>query len=130
MKTTLGQFCINVSDIERSKQFYEEVIGLTVQHRIEEEEFREVVLGNGDSDEGARIQLAQHKNETGPIDQANAFWKLYVYTDDCKGLYDRAIAAGSESLLEPMRLEKWPVTAAFVTDPDGYKIEILQNHDD
>ena len=77
-----------------------------------------------------RIQLAQHKNETKPIDQANAFWKLYVYTDDCKGLYDRAIAAGSESLLEPMRLEKWPVTAAFVTDPDGYKIEILQNHDD
>ena len=70
MQTTLGQFCIDVSDIERSANYYEELMGLTVQHRIEMDEVREVVLGNGSEDAGARIQLAQQLKEIGPIDQA------------------------------------------------------------
>jgi len=35
MKTSLDQFCINVSDLERSVRFYEQALGLTVTHRIE-----------------------------------------------------------------------------------------------
>jgi lactoylglutathione lyase len=36
--------------------------------------------------------------------------------------------AGAESISEPERLEHWPVTAAFVRDPDGYMVEILETH--
>ena len=61
-------------------------------------------------------------------DHGNAFWKLYLNTDDCQGLYQRAIDAGSESVAAPVRLEQWPVTVAFIKDPDGYQIEILQHH--
>ncbi len=124
MKTTLGQYCINVSDMERAVAFYEGAIGLEITNRIEEEKFREVILG---TDGGARIQLAHHFEEKGPIEHSNAFWKHYVYTDDCKGLYERAIAGGGGSVLEPMRLEKYNVTVAMVTDPDGYNLEIIQN---
>jgi hypothetical protein len=49
-------------------------------------------------------------------------------TDDCHGLYERAIRAGSESIAAPKRLAEWPVTAAFIKDPDGYQIEILEHH--
>jgi lactoylglutathione lyase len=100
MKTTVDQFCINVTDLERSVHFYSEVLGLAVTHRIETPDFREVVL----------------------------FWKLYLQSDDCKQLYDRCIAAGAESITPPTRLEHWPVTAAFVRDPDGYMVEILETH--
>ena len=55
---------------------------------------------------------------------------LYLKTDDCQGLYDRCIAAGAESVSAPERLEHWPVTAAFVLDPDGYTVEILEHHAD
>ena len=45
-------------------------------------------------------------------------------------LYQRAIDAGSESIAAPERLERWPVTAAFIQDPDGYQVEILQHHEE
>ena len=38
--------------------------------------------------------------------------------------YQRCIDAGAESVSEPVQLEEWPVTAAFVKDPDGYLVEI------
>ena len=36
--------------------------------------------------------------------------------------------AGVESLSAPVRLDAWPVTAAFIIDPDGYQVEILEHH--
>jgi lactoylglutathione lyase len=123
MKTTLGQYCINVSDLDRAVAFYEGAIGLEITNRIEEENFREVILGTPD---GARIQLAYHFGEDGPIQHGNSFWKHYVYTDDCRTLYERALASGGESVLEPQTLERWKCTVAMVKDPDGYQLEIIQ----
>jgi len=124
MKTTLGQYCINVSNMERAVEFYEGAIGLEITHRIEEDSFREVILGTND---GARIQLAYHFGQDDPIEHGNSFWKHYVYTDDCKGLYARAIEAGAGSVLEPQELKRWNCVIAMVTDPDGYQLEIIQN---
>lgn len=125
MKTSIDQYCINVTDLQKSVDFYEKAIGLKITHRVETEEFREVILA-GES--GNRIQLAWHRNQEGPIEHGNGFWKLYLDTDDCKGLYRRCIDAGAESVSAPERLEHWPVTAAFVKDPDGYLVEILETH--
>ncbi len=125
MKTTVDQFCINVTDLERSVHFYETVLGLKATHRIETPDFREVVLSG---ETGGRIQLAYQRNQKGPIEHGNALWKLYLQCDDCKLLYDRAMAAGAESVTPPTRLEHWPVTAAFFKDPDGYLVEILETH--
>jgi lactoylglutathione lyase len=126
MKTSLDQYCINVTDLDRSVHFYEEVLGFEVTHRIEIPNVSEVVLAG---DNGNRIQLAWHHDHEGPIDHGNAFWKLYLTTDDCKGLYQRCLDAGIESISPPQRLEDWPVTAAFVSDPDGYQVEILEHHE-
>jgi lactoylglutathione lyase len=126
MKTTLGQYCINVSNMERAVAFYKDAVGLEITNTVEEENFREVILG---TDGGARIQLAYHFGEDGPIQHVNSFWKHYVYTDDCKGLFERALAGGGESVLEPQVLERWHCTVAMVSDPDGYQLEIIQRDD-
>ena len=125
MKVSVDQYCINVSDLQRSVDFYEKTLGLTITHRVEEKEFREVILA-GES--GNRIQLAWQRNQQGPIEHGNGFWKLYLQTDDCKGLYQRCIDAGAESVMEPQQLEHWPVIAAFVKDPDGSLVEMLETH--
>ena len=41
----------------------------------------------------------------------------------------RRSRAGCESVSEPQDLDRWPVTVAFIKDPDGYLIELLQNHE-
>ena len=125
MKVSVDQFCINVTDLEKSVNFYETVLGLTATHRIETPDFTEVVLaGEG----GGRIQLARHHEQTGPIDHGSAFWKLYLDTDDCAGLYKRCVDAGVEEVSGPEKLEHWPVTVAFVKDPDGYLVEMVEHH--
>ena len=125
MKVSIDQYCINVSDLDKSVHFYETVLGLKISHRIETRDFNEIVLA-GDS--GHKIQRAKHHDQKGPIEHGNGFWKLYLNTDDCKGLYQRCTDAGMESISAPEVLKDWPVTAPLVSDPDGYQVEILEHH--
>ena len=124
---SIGQFCIYVSDMDKALEFWEGVCGIPVSSRTDIPNVREVVL-QADMG-GSRIQLAQKLDSTDPIDMGNAMWKIYVDTDDCQAVYDRAIAAGCESIREPAQLDRWPVTVAFVRDFDGYLIEFVQNHE-
>jgi lactoylglutathione lyase len=127
MENSLGQYCINVRDLDRSVAFWAGVVGIPVQSRTEIPGAKEVVLQAEVG--GSRIQLAQHDDNDGPIDMGTAVWKLYVDTDDCQAVYDQAIAAGCESVTPPRQLDRWPVTVAFIKDPDGYLIEFVQNHE-
>ena len=126
MTQILGQYCINVSDMDRALEFWEKILGIPVQSRTEIPNVKEVVLQAEVG--GSRIQLAQHLDRKGPIDIGTAIWKIYVDTDDCQAVYDAAIAAGCESVSAPQKLDRWPVTVAFIKDFDGYLIELMQNH--
>ena len=121
---SLGQYCINVSDLDRAVEFWSEVVGIPVQSRTEIPTAKEVVL---QADEGgSRIQLAQQLDQDGPIDMGTALWKLYVNTSDIQALYAKAIAWGCESVMEPTHLDRWPVQMAYIKDPDGYLIELIE----
>jgi lactoylglutathione lyase len=127
MATTVGQYCINVTDLERSVRFYEDIVGLQVQSRTQIPDVDEVVLAADVG--GGRLQLAQHLDRSGPIDHGDALWKIYMNVDDCAEVHQRAVDAGFESTMAPERLERWPVTVAFILDPDGYSIELVQRHE-
>jgi catechol 2,3-dioxygenase-like lactoylglutathione lyase family enzyme len=126
VETWLGQYCINVSDMDRAVAFYE-TLGLENASRTEIEQAREAVMV-APGGAGSRLQLAQQVDHSGPIDMGNAFWKLYVNTNDLEATYHATMAAGHTSVLAPMRLEQWPMSIAFVADPDGYQVELCQRH--
>jgi lactoylglutathione lyase len=128
MATTVGQYCIYVSDIERSARFYTDVIGLKEQGRTEIDDVHEIVLAADRG--GGRLQLAERYNGGQPIDHGFALWKIYMNVDDCAAVHDRAVAAGFTSTMAPQKLDRWPVTVAFILDPDGYSIELVQMHRD
>ena len=127
MVSILSQYCINVSDLDRAIEFWEGVVGIPVQSRTDIPNVKEAVLQSPAG--GSRMQLAQHLDQQGPIDMGTALWKLYVNTDDCVALYDKAIAAGCESVSPPSRLERWPVTMAYIKDFDGYLVEFVEYHE-
>jgi len=128
MAATVGQYCINVTDLERSARFYEDIIGLKVQSRTQIPNVNQVVLAADVG--GGRLQLAQWLDRSDPIDHGTALWKIYMNVDDCVAVHDRAVAAGFTSTMEPKKLDRWPVTVGFILDPDGYGIELIQQHDD
>jgi lactoylglutathione lyase len=124
MATTVGQYCIYVSDIVRSERFYTEIIGLKVQSRTEIDDVHEIVLAADDG--GGRLQLAERYNGGKPIDHGFALWKIYMNVDDCVATHKRAVDAGYTSTMEPARLDRWPVIVGFINDPDEYSIELVQ----
>jgi lactoylglutathione lyase len=124
---SLGQYCIYVRDMDKALEFWEGIVGIPVSSRTEIPNVKEVVLQADVG--GSRLQLAQKLDQSGPIDMGTAVWKLYVDTDDCQALYDKAVAAGCESVMEPTPLDRWPVTMAYVKDFDGYLIEFVEHHE-
>jgi lactoylglutathione lyase len=122
----LGQYCLNVTDIEATLAFYD-LLGLTCTSRTEIPHAHEAIVENPEA--GGKLQLAQQLDQDGPL-RMGSMWKLYVNTDDCTGLHQRAVDAGHPSLVAPTRLDRWPVTIAFVGDPDGYQVELVERHAD
>jgi len=125
MTAWMGQYCINVSDLDATVAFYE-ALGLTCTSRTEIPDAYEAIIEN--AEKGNKLQLAQQKGQDGPIDMGTAFWKLYVNTDDIEATYAAAMAAGATAIRAPERLDRWPVTIAFVRDPDGYQVELVERH--
>ena len=128
MPSSVGQYCIYVSDLEASVRFYTDIIGLKEQSRTEIPGVNEAVLAADDG--GGRLQLAERHDEPQPIDHGFALWKIYMNVDDAMDVHDRAVAAGFTSTMVPERLERWPVIVGFINDPDGYSIELLQRVED
>ena len=127
MTQILGQICFNVTDIERSIAFWDGVMGVPLQGRTEIPGVLEAVHMAPEG--GSRIQLAQWLDHEGPIDMGSAMWKIYVNTSDVQALFEKAVAAGCEVVSPPARLDRWPVTVAFVKDLDGYLLELIEYHE-
>ena len=126
MKSSIGNVAIYVSDLERAERFYTEALGLEVLARIETPDVREVIVGA--SGEGSQLMLAQRSVPEGPV-VPGGIWKVYVATDDVQALYERAVARGATPVEPPRHLERFRVTIGFVTDPDGYLVELGQRHE-
>jgi catechol 2,3-dioxygenase-like lactoylglutathione lyase family enzyme len=121
MVASLGQYCLNVTDLEKSVAFYE-ALGLTCTSRTEIPQAFEAILEHGGY--GSKMQLA--KQREGEWSAGNAFWKLYINTQDCQAIYDKALAVGATAEMAPMKQDRWPVTIAFVRDPDGLLVEFVE----
>jgi lactoylglutathione lyase len=111
---SIGPCGINVTDIDATIAFYE-LLGLECT--------REGLVERP----GVGGQLRLTERDDGPI-RMGSLWKLYVNTDQLESVHAQAVAAGHVSLVEPMRLDRWPVTISFLADPDGYQVELVQRH--
>jgi lactoylglutathione lyase len=123
----LNQYCVYVTDLDATVAFYE-TLGLECTSRTDIPGHREAILEN--TEVGGKVQLAQQLESTAPIDMGTSMWKLYVNTDDVHAAHDAAVAAGHTSVMAPLALDRWPVTVAFVADPDGYQVELVERHAD
>jgi catechol 2,3-dioxygenase-like lactoylglutathione lyase family enzyme len=123
----LSQYCIYVSDIDRAIAFWRDVVGIPLVSETDIPNHKEAIHQSPHG--GSRLQLAQKLDDDAPIDMGTAMWKLYANTSDCQALYDRAMAAGCESVTPPSRLDRWPVTMAYIKEPDGYLVEFVEYHE-
>ena len=119
----IGNVALDVSDLQRSEQFYQDVLGLQVVARIETDRVRAIIVGTPGI--GSQIELAVRTDGPDPI-KPSGIWKVFVFADDAQVLFDAAVAAGATPVAPPKLLEAFGIVLAFVEDPDGHLIEIGQ----
>ena len=72
MKSSFDQFCINVSDLDRSIHFYENVLGFKISHRLEQPGGMNVTEVLFEGENGNRLQIARHHDEQGETNKGHS----------------------------------------------------------
>ncbi len=119
---------LRVGDLQRSIDFYTQVLGMQLLRRSENPEYKYslafVGYGGGNPDQ-AEIELTYNWGTTA-YDIGTAFGHIAIAVSDAHAACERIKAAGGQVTREAGPVKGGTTVIAFVTDPDGYKIELIQ----
>ena len=117
--------CIRVMDLEKSLKFYKEALGFVETRRKDypEDEFTLVFLS--DSNRNFELELTYNYDREVPYEVGDGYSHIAVSVDNLEESRNRHLEMGYE-VTELMGLPGSPPRFYFVTDPDGYDIEIIR----
>ncbi|MGF1682194.1 lactoylglutathione lyase [Photobacterium minamisatsumaniensis] len=116
---------IRVTDLDNSIEFYTKILGMQVLDRFENTEYRYSLVFVGYEKNGATIELT-YNWDTDAYELGNAFGHLALGVDDIYAACDKIKAQGGNVTREPGPMLGGTTHIAFVKDPDGYAIELIQ----
>lgn len=118
---------IRVGDLDRSITFYTEVLGMTLLRKKDypSGEFTLAFLGYGPESDEAVVELTYNWGQS-EYDLGDAFGHLAIGVDDIYATCDTIKERGGNVVREPGPMKHGSTEIAFVEDPDGYKIELIQ----
>ncbi|BAJ02314.1 lactoylglutathione lyase [Shewanella violacea] len=119
---------IRVVNLEKSIHFYTQVMGMKLLRKSENTEYRYTLAFVGFSEEstGAGVIELTHNWDTDSYEMGNAFGHLAIGEEDIYGRCKAIEAAGGKIVRAPGPVAGGTTEIAFVEDPDGYKIELIQ----
>ena len=118
---------IRVGDLQRSIDFYTQVLGMKVlrQKEYPDGRFTLAFVGYGDESEQAVIELT-HNWDTKSYELGTAFGHIAIAVPDAYKACDAVAAKGGKVTRPEGPMKFGGSVIAFVEDPDGYKIEFIQ----
>lgn len=118
---------IRVGDLERSLAFYAGVLGMTLLRRKDypEGRFTLAFVGYGPETEGAAIELT-HNWDTASYELGNGFGHVALEVPDAAAACAEIRRRGGVVSREAGPMKHGTTVIAFVQDPDGYKLELIE----
>ena len=119
---------IRVLELDRSIAFYQQAFALTPSHHLDFEDFALVYLRNNEND--MEIELTLNKSEATPYTHGSGYGHVAVCVDDLDAEHQRFSELGFEptDIVAFAPDDNLLARFFFVTDPDGYEIEVLERH--
>lgn len=119
---------IRVGDMQRSIKFYTEVLGMRVLRTSQNTEYKYdlAFVGYEDESEGAVIELTYNYGVES-YDHGTAFGHLALGVDNVAQTCEDIRNAGGSVVREAGPVKGGTTIIAFVEDPDGYKIELIES---
>ncbi|MCX4028694.1 lactoylglutathione lyase [Endozoicomonas sp. SM1973] len=117
---------LRVADLDRAINFYTQVMGMKLLRQSENQQYRYTLafVGYQDETEGAVIELT-YNWDTNQYDLGNAFGHIAIETEDLYNTCDKIREAGGTITREPGPVKGGTTEIAFVKDPDGYLLELI-----
>lgn len=125
---------LRVGNLQRSIDFYTQVLGMTLTHQTQrpEQKYDLAFVGYGRNPEHAQIELTYNYG-VDRYELGTAFGHLAIGVPDvaatCDAVRAKAAALGGAITREAGPVKGGTSIIAFITDPDGYKIELIQRPD-
>jgi lactoylglutathione lyase len=118
---------IRVGDLERSIAFYTNALGMRLLRRKDypDGRFTLAFIGFGDEDSSAVLELT-HNWDTAKYELGNGFGHVAIEVEDAAAACARVAAAGGKVTRPAGPMKHGTTVIAFVEDPDGYKIELIE----
>lgn len=118
---------LRVGDMQRSIDFYTKSMGMQLLRTTDrpDQKYSLAFVGYADESQQAVIELTYNYGVTS-YDLGSGFGHIAVGVDDIHGTCERVKAAGALVTREPGPVKGGTTVIAFVQDPDGYKIELIQ----
>lgn len=117
---------IRVGDLDRSIDFYTQVLGMKLLRRNDypEGKFTLAFVGYGDESSQAVIELT-HNWDTDQYELGSGFGHVAIEVPDVYAACDEIKHRGGEVVREAGPMKGGTTVIAFVRDPDGYMIELI-----
>lgn len=118
---------LRVGDLHRSIDFYTKVMGMRVLRMTDrpEQKYTLAFVGYGDESDGAVLELTYNYG-VDRYELGTAFGHIAIAVDDAHAACERIKAAGGTVTREAGPVKGGTTVIAFVQDPDGYKIELIE----
>lgn len=118
---------LRVGDLQRSIDFYTRVMGMTLLRTTErpEQKYSLAFVGYGRNPEHAEIELT-YNHGVSSYELGTAYGHLALEVPDAAAACAKIRANGGNVTREAGPVQGGATVIAFVTDPDGYKIELIE----
>jgi len=118
---------LRVADLHKSIEFYSSVLGMKVLRQRENEvgKYSLAFLGYGDESDTTVLELTYNWGQT-EYNLGDAFGHIAIGVDDVYQACERIKSSGGNVVREAGPMKGGTSILAFVEDPDGYKIELLE----
>jgi lactoylglutathione lyase len=119
---------IRVKDLDKSLAFYTGPMGMKLLRKrdVPDGKYSLAFVGYGDEKEHAVVELTYNWDQEKPYDIGTGFGHLAVGVPDVHGLCEQIGNAGGKVTRAPGPVKFGTTVIAFVEDPDGYKIELIE----
>ena len=121
---------LRVGDLQRSVDFYTQVMGMTLLRTSENpsQKYSLAFLGYGPNPEYAELELT-YNHGVSSYEMGTAYGHIAFGVPDAYAACEKIRANGGNVTREAGPVKGGTTVIAFVTDPDGYKVELIQRAD-
>ena len=124
----LAHTMVRVKDLEKSLDFYTRILGMKVlrQKEYPDGKFTNTFVGYGPEETHPAIELTYNWDQEEAYDMGNGWGHVALEVPDVYATCEALAEAGAKITRPPGPMKHGTRVIAFVEDPDGYKVELLE----